>query len=413
MAQTQNRIYYGWYITGIAFFAYFFSTGTGFYAFNAFLEPLCRLRGWSRTDLNIALVIATAFGFACQYIYGTLLIRTGIRILMLIGAIIGGLSFICIPRAQSLWQFYLFYILLFMGNGAYGGIVANTAVNNWFLQKRGKALGLATAGMSASGAVLPLGLLFLINSAGINIAALFIGIMLMGFGPLAWFVVRDWPEDLGMGPDGIPLDSIPIVHTVSGPDLQKNIVRYQQDWRLNTLARNATFWKIGVAFALLMIGTVGVMSQLKPRFTDIGFNHTSAMIMMGITALAGSIGKYIWGSLCDRFDTRRVAYIMAIGNIAGLALSLCKNSFTALFFFILVYGFSMGGTLSVYPVIISSVYGRKNFPSVLRYISIFLSLQLIGYLIAGVSFDHTGSYDAAYLVFIGLDMIAAVLLFSL
>jgi hypothetical protein len=38
---------------------------------------------------------------------------------------------------------------------------------------------------------------------------------------------------------------------------------------------------------------------------------------------------------------------------------------------------------------------------------------MFGYLIAGRSFDTTGSYDAAYGIFIGLDVIAAFLLFSL
>jgi len=105
----KAQLYYGWYIAGIAFIAYFLSTGTGFYAFNAFLEPLCLMRGWSRTDLNLALVIGTVFGFICQYIYGTLLMKTGVRILMLLGSIVSGAAFIFIPRVLTLWQFYLVY----------------------------------------------------------------------------------------------------------------------------------------------------------------------------------------------------------------------------------------------------------------------------------------------------------------
>jgi len=38
---------------------------------------------------------------------------------------------------------------------------------------------------------------------------------------------------------------------------------------------------------------------------------------------------------------------------------------------------------------------------------------MFGYLIAGRSFDITGSYDTAYIIFIGLDIIAALLLLSL
>jgi MFS family permease len=162
-----------------------------------------------------------------------------------------------------------------------------------------------------------------------------------------------------------------------------------------------------------MIGTVGVMSQLKPRFADIGYSHMTAMAMMGLTALTGAVGKYVWGSLCDRFQARHVASIMAISNVFGLGLALFENSRVALSGFIIIYGFSMGGTMSVYPVMVASVFGRKNFTHVLRFVSIFLSFQLIGYLVAGMSFDFTGSYDAAYLIYIILDIIAALLLLSI
>ncbi len=405
-----SNLYYGWYITGIAFTAYFLSTGTGFYAFNAILEPLCRLRGWSRTDVNLALVIGTMFSFICQYFYGTLLIRMGGRILMAIGALVAGAAFICIPRAQQLWQFYLFYGVLFMGNGAYGSIVASSIVNNWFISKRGKALGLATAGMSVSGAVVPFFVWVLIHFVGLVQAAFIVGLMIMFFAPVAWLFIRDWPEEMGWGPDGIKQGEIQACLGESKDDRFEISPNSPLEKNFKEIILDAVFWKIGISFALLMIGTVGVMSQLKPRFTDMGYSGLTAMGMMGATALIGAVGKYVWARLCDRFETRYVAVTMAIANAAGLGLLFFQNAALALAAFIVLYGFSMGGTMSVYPVMIATTYGRKNFTRVFKTGSVFLSLQLLGYLIAGMSFDFLGSYDAAYLIFIILDMIAALLL---
>jgi MFS family permease len=104
---------------------------------------------------------------------------------------------------------------------------------------------------------------------------------------------------------------------------------------------------------------------------------------------------------------------MTIANALGLGLGLIKNSMAALIIFIPVFGFSMGGIMSTFPIIVATLFGRKNFASVLRYISFFLILQMFGYLIAGQSFDITGSYDTAYWIFIGLDMVAVLLLVSL
>ena len=412
MTQINSKIYYGWYIAGIAFWAYFLSVGTGFYAFNAFLEPLCNARGWTRTDLNLALVIGTVFGFASQYIYGTILMKTGVRLLMLAGSVTAGVSFIFIARVQTLWQFYLFYSLLFIGNGAYGGIVASSVVNNWFVDKRGKAIGFATAGMSLSGAILPIVALLIIQYIGIEDAALYIGLLMISFGPLSWIVVKDWPEEMGMTPDGLLVKAEPYTAGQSQIHVPPS-ASAQTEWNLAKLIRTDIFWKLGLAFGLMMIGTVGVMSQLKPRFADTGFSPVTAMMMMGATALAGAVGKYIWGLMCDRFKPKRVAIAMTIANAVGLSLALVKNSMAALIIFIPIFGFSMGGIMSTFPIIVATIFGRKNFASVLRFISVFLILQMFGYLIAGQSYDITGSYDTAYWIFIGLDIVAALLLCSL
>lgn len=403
-----NKLYYGWYIAAIAFLANFMSVGTGFYAFNAFMEPLCQLRHWSRTDLNMAMVIGTLFGFMGQFVYGTLVIRIGVRPLMMAGAMAGGTAFIFMARVEQLWQFYLFYTLLFIGNGAYGGIVAATSVNNWFVRKRGKALGLATAGISFSGAVVPLLAMFFILKEGITAAALYLGLAVMLVSPLAWRVIREWPEDIGLLPDGLPApapdDQSPPVGARSRSRPARGL------WTPGALVRIGAFWKIGFAFAMLMTGTVGVMSQLKPRFSDIGFNDIHAMLLMAGTALVGAYGKYQWGALCDRFKPINVSVALALANACGLSLALFHGSMITVFLFIVIFGFTMGGILATIPVMVAYLFGREHFASVLRYISLFLILQLSGYLVAGRSYDLTGSYDTAYLVFIALDIAAAALL---
>ena len=414
MYPNKKRYFYGWNIVGVAFLANFMSVGTGFYAFNAFMEPLCELRNWTRTDINMALVIATFIGFMGQFIYGTLVIRTGARILMIVGSFIGGAAFFFLMRSEQLWQFYVFYILLFMGNGAYGGIVASTAVNNWFQEKRGKALGIATSGISFSGAILPLLALFLILRYGVEHASTGIAIMIIIVAPISWLIIRDWPEDYGMLPDGAH-PAMDKEETEKGniPSTSSSSVgiRNETFWTLSRLVKTHTFWKLGIAYALIMMGTVGVMSQLKPRFSDIGFDDMTAMLMMAATALMGTVGKYVWGMLCDRYEPRKIVTFLSLANGIGLGLMLFQGSMPALYLFIIVFGFTMGGIMSTYPIIVADLFGRKSFAVVLRFVSMFLVLQLGGYIIAGQSFDRLGSYDPAYMLFIVLDFIAAGLLF--
>jgi nitrate/nitrite transporter NarK len=402
----SQRIFFGWYIVAIALLTNFMSVGTALYGLNAFMEPVCQLRNWTRTDVNMALVLGTFSGYMAQCLYGWMINFVPLRRLMLFGGLTSGIAFAFLMNVPMLWQFHLLYVLLYIGNGAYGGIVAATAVNNWFRRKRGRALGFATAGISLSGAILPLIFLALILRVDLNRAGIWIGVAIAATGILAWAVVRDWPESYGFGPDGESLVDFPY----GGNQISNPLNPVVSNWPFARLIRTAAFWKVGIAYAMIMCGAVGVMSQLKPRFSDIGFSDWNAMLLMAATAFCGAVGKAVWGILCDRFQPLRVAAAMAVVNAIGLVPSMFHNSWTAVFAFILIFGFAMGGAMSTYPVLISDLFGRLSFASVYRYMALFLMLQMGGFLIAGQSFDRLGSYDTAYTIFLIMDVAAAVLL---
>jgi OFA family oxalate/formate antiporter-like MFS transporter len=405
-------VFYGWYIVAVAFFANFVSIGSAFYAMNAFMEPLCQTHGWSRTDVNLAMVWGTLFGYPGQFVWGSLVNRFPIRHLMLGGAVSAGAVFMLFTHASVLWQFYVLYVLLYLANGAYGGIVSNTVVSNWFRKKRGRALGIASAGISLSGVLLPMTAMLLTLRWGMHRAAFLLGVGIVAVGLLAWVIVRDWPEACGLQPDGMRNDQ----GRFMAPEPGKGGHRIQAGagtWNPSRLMKTPDFWKTGFAFALIMTGAMGVMSQLKPRFADIGFNDLTAMVLMSATALVATIGKYVWGMLCDRFGAGRVAIFLAAANALGLLPAFFGNTIPGAVLFILCFGFAMGGTMAVYPILVAERFGRRSFPAVYRFMALFMIIQMAGFLIAGQSYDRTGSYDVGYAIFIMLDMVAAGLLIGL
>lgn len=406
-------IYYGWYIVLLAFIANFMSVGTSFYIFNAFMEPLSDTYGWSRTALNMALALGMLAGFVGQFVAGTLVMRTGPRILMLFGPIFSGGACVLLGRTHVLWQFYALYILLYLGSMTYGGVVANTAVNNWFVRKKGTALGIASAGISFSGVVLPFAAMIIILHSSISNAFLWIGLFTMAVGPLSWLVVRDWPEQFGMAPDGVLLEKLSSFGDPVPKEQSNDGAVRKEPWPLRRLIGTGTFWKLGLSLGLALTSVGSIMSQLKPRFVDVGFDDMTAMGMMAATACIGAIAKYVWGMLCDRFDPRRVFAVLVSMMALGLGLALIHGSFMALGLFIVIFGFSMGGVMSLFPIIIADLYGRESFPAVIRYVSLILIIEVFGFVIAGQSFDRTGSYDLAYGLFIIFDLIAVSLILTM
>jgi len=407
----KAKVFYGWKIAWIALLSNFMAVGTGFYAINAFLEPLCITNGWSRTAVNMAPMMGTFFGFLSQLIYGGLVNRIGPRALMSLGALVAGVAFFCLGHAKELVWFYFFYILLYIGNGAYAGIVANTAVNNWFIKDRGKALGLATAGMSLSGVVFPFVFMLMIIKWDLKTAFWVGGLCVLLISPITWKIIRNWPEDLGTWPDGERPKDLKQSVSFSGHD-SSNMANFNT-MPLKDLLYSSTFWRIGLGYALMMSGAVGVMSQLKPRFVELGLKDMPAMALTSLAALFGAIGKYLWGFLCDKKRPDRVVAFMAVMNAVGLLIGTFAKGIFGLCAFAVIFGFAMGGVMSTFPILTAHVYGRRNFASVIKYLYIILALDLVGYIIAGQSFDRTGSYTSGYGIFIFMNLLASFMLLGL
>ncbi|RJX34736.1 MAG: MFS transporter [Desulfarculus sp.] len=418
--EEPQRLFYGWYVVAVAFLANFISTGTGFYVFNAFMIPLTETRGWTRAELNLAPMLGFAAILLGQFAYGTLLARVGPRLLITLGPLLASGAFIMLGQAHSLGWFFVCYMLLMAGCGAMGGIVANTAVSNWFERRRGKALGLATTGISLSGAVVPLVAAALIQGVGLRGAFVYIGLGMLVLSPLAWLVIRDTPESCGLKPDGYP--AAPPAEACLAADTEPELAEAASFepppagplyWTPRRLARCGAFWRLGLAYGLVIAGTTGVMYQLAPRFRDLGFAPGSAMLLMSLAALMGTAGKYVWGQFCDGRDPRKVAAVMMCATGAGLALGLVSGGLAMVLLFVVVYGFAMGGAVSTFVIMAAHLFGRRHFSQVFRLLAMFLALEVLGFLAMGQSFSLTGSYDAAYGIFIGLDLLGMTLVLTL
>ncbi|MCF8041098.1 MAG: MFS transporter [Desulfarculaceae bacterium] len=394
-------VYYGWYVVGVAFLANFAAAGSQFYAFNAFMLPLCELRGWTRADINLAPIIGFICGLLGQYSYGSIISITGPRRLMAMGALVSAAAFVTLGQAQELWLFYLAYILLIMGNAAMASLVANTAVSNWFVRLRGRAMGMATSGLTMAGVILPFAAYHLLHTVGLGWAFAIIGLGIACLAPIAWLVVRDSPESCGMLPDG---------QAVAPQDRASIKIMPQSQVPPSQLIKSPSFWKVGMAYGLASAGVFAVVFQLGPRFQDLGMDGDTAMIMVALTSVAGTCGKFTWGTLCDRFPPNRLAAVMFSMVGLGQILGLVASGPITVGFFILVFGFGMGGIMSTFPIISAWCFGRAAFASVFRLLALFLGLQAVGYVLMGGSFSLTGSYDAAYLVFIFVDMAAAAVI---
>ena len=393
-------MFYGWKLCLITLMGNFLLQGSLVYMMNAFIDPLTDAHGWTRADVLFGMSIGAFLGGLSSPVWSSLSLRFSLRVLMTAGAFIGGASLIMLGLTSDLLVFYIFYSLAWISGQAFGGTIGIILMNQWFNKERGRAFGLCTIGNSFSGAILPFILLIVITNFNVQTAWLSYGIIILCFVPVAWFFVRDKPAMLGLHPDNITPNNTAagdITTDEEGMEHKKTPhVSYGK------IFGNRDVYILGLSFGFTFMVVSSVISQLKPRFFDMGLDSYTAMSFSCLTALFLAIAKYFWGKACDKFNTIKVTRVLFAAIFASLLLIFIPmTNFFVLVLFSFCFGMTAGGAMTVLPAAVAFYFGKDSFVFYYRVISTVVLLKSLGYSIMGLSMHYTQSYNSAYQLFCG------------
>lgn len=303
-ALEDSPCFYGWKLAVLGFFANVMIQGGGIYILNALIEPLSELHGWSRGDMGTSLAVASCLGMLSISVFSSLALRVPLRILMAAGSIMGAFGFWIMGQTSSLNLFTAGLTAIWVGGQACGGAVANALMSNWFVRHRGKAFGLVNMGTSMSGAILPMVALLLLHEYGVPATTFVLALVTLILLPASLLLVRETPESMGLYPDGLPSQSI---------NIEQGAPRTIIPWK--TLTRMPECYRLGLIFGFGLMIVAGVVGQLKPRFSDLGFSEYVAMSLMALTALCAALGKYIWGWITDKVPPIKATRLLILSTI--------------------------------------------------------------------------------------------------
>ena len=383
-------MFYGWKLATLGFFGNLLIQGGGVYILNALMEPLCEMHGWTRGELGTSLAIASCLGMISISIFSSLAMHIPLRLLMAIGAVMGGAGFWIMGQTADITVFTASLAAVWIGGQACGGAVANALMSNWFIRHRGKAFGIVNMGTSMSGAILPMLTLILIHSVGVSTASSILAGITLLLLPASLFLVKENPESMHLLPDGLPQQD-------ASSQTEKNISGIIP-W--SRLIRMPECYCIGLIFGFGLMVVAGVVGQLKPRFSDLGFSEYVAMALMALTALCAALGKYLWGWITDRMPPIRTTRLLIVSTIIGLFFAFLPPHPVSVLLFAIYTGGCVGGFWTVFPAVTAAVFGRSAFVSAYRFLSLFVIMKSLGYYVMGISYDITSSYDAGFIFFI-------------
>jgi MFS family permease len=397
----EKRIFYGWFIVGVAFLCWFAADAFGWYTFGLFLGPMKGELGWTTVMMTGALTTRTIAAGLLGPLIGPLAdTKYGARMLMSIGVIIAGGVPFAVSYVQNIWQYYFIYgVIGALGMVGYGSLVTNTILAKWFIRKRGRAMAISTLGISLSGlAFVPL-THFLISDFGWRNTLMVLGIIVWGLTviPVAIFVRRR-PEDMGLLPDGDDPESISLKS--QGLAETTNISSGERIWTLRDALRTKALWLLLVGFNLAGLSISGVMIHLIPYLLDKGFSKDIAASAMTIFALCCALVKIPWGLISERVSVRICIIISYTGCAFGILVLLTSQSVPLVFIYVIIYGASMGADLVLRDLIWADYFGRTFIGTIRGVIMPAYMIALAGGpLFAAWLYDLTGNYQIPYIIF--------------
>ncbi len=282
-----GKPFYGWYIVGVAFLALFVSVGATIDALAVLLKPMTEGLDWTWTMMMGAITVASIATALTSPLVGRIIDRHGARVLMPLSAMVGGGLLIGLSSVTQIWQFYLLFgVGIGFVRSCFFFVAANTAVSNWFIRKRGRALAVSTMGTAISALVIIPLTQYVITTFGWRTAWVMLGIMTCILLALpAGLIVRRRPEDMGLLPDGDHDDYVEISkspQTISDTNLR--LTGAEVNWPAKQALRTRAFWFIMVSFILTALTIMGVWLHAAASFTDQGIYPAQAALAMGSVA---------------------------------------------------------------------------------------------------------------------------------
>ena len=167
--------------------------------------------------------------------------------------------------------------------------------------------------------------------------------------------------------------------------------------------RDRRLWLIAAGFGLMTGASVGYITHVVEWAGESGLERHAAVRLIVVNALFASLGKLLFGALCDRFDPRS-ATLIAVGiELVGWSLMLTANSTWSFTMGGALYGLGLGCIIPCQAGYIGSIWGRGRFGQAAGLVGL---LSIFGPFLVpislGLGFDHFGSYELPMLAMGGL-----------
>jgi MFS family permease len=340
------------------------------YSFAAFFESFAVEFSAQRADVSWIFGLSGFVYFVMGAGGGMLADRFGPRIVCSAGMALIALGLLATSWATSLLTVYVSYGLL-VGLGialVYTPSIAS--VQPWFTTRRGLAGGIASSGVGAGTLLVPVLVAMAIGPMPWREAMQVLALGVLVLGVLAAALLRRAPAAPSSGSGG----------SASGLSLRETL-------------RSPTFRWLYLATVLASPVMFIPFAHVSASARDLGLGEAFAVGLVGLIGVGSLVGRFAIGLLADRLGRAQTLVLMQLSMGASYVLWGAAGGQFLLMIFSLWFGLSYGSIVSLLPAICMDYFGGKSVASVVGTLYSGAAFgNLLGPVLAGAVFDHSGHY---------------------
>ncbi len=388
----ERRAEYRWMLVVALALIVNVAYGAIFYSFSVLLGEGAAAGEFSRTTLSASLGLGLIVSGLLALPVGTVCDAFGPRRVFLAGAALGAAGLALFSQTEAGWQVIMVW-LLFLGPAMACSFYepAYVAVDQWFEENKGRAIGLLTVVAGLSSAVfIPL-TQWLVDGFGWRGTVLILGaVMLTAITPLALFIVRDRPREEAR------LNEV-------------NLKAAYASMLEGVRHTNRTFWLISVAFFLGLAGTFGMLFHQVAHMQSLGFPAGQVAAVVGIIGVVSLPTRFLLPALADRINPSLLAALV-FGLLAVSGLSLVGASdWWRVYLYVGLFGVVFGSALPMRAVVMARHFSGEVYGRLMGLQQTMLGFAMAGGpFLVGVLSDLTDSYTPPWLATVALLALATV-----
>lgn len=396
LPKARPRIYHGWWVVSAPFLAAALGTGAGQYGFGIFIAPLEETFGWSRSQISASLSF-TAVGSLLAPMLGRFIDRYGAGPVMAGSLALVALSFVIRPMMTELWHWYALSLLQYAGYTGASMLPAGKLVGLWFRRTRGRVMGLTAMGNNFGGLVFPplMGLMLLLMSWEGTYVAL--GIMTVILLVYTMVTVRDSPTERDLERGASEFEGGGTAHATGRT--------------VGQALRDRSFYAIAVAITLGTFTYSAVIPQIIPHLLDGGTTLGIASLVLSLYAIAGMVGKFVMGLVAERLTSRYALMMNFVGQAVFLIAMIRADNPLVMWTAVPILGIFNGAFGALFQLVVQDAFGIRYFGSIMGLINFATLVSFFfGPILAGASYDITGSYTVAFVAVAAMFATAVIAL---